>query len=262
MQSILAIPYSLTAAMVSGTAPVAGTLANLVNNRVGQVARFSDAVGTYNIDLDLGTEQSVDCIAALWSNLRATDTVIISAGTAPGDDSLLSEEVDAYYSATRETSHGTKTLYTLPDPVTARYWRIALSVNTSVHPDGYCELSRVVLAKRQCFDIDYSQIELMPDDRGMLDQSDYGEDIEDIRRISFGLRVRWRFGTQAEAMASHQLLVMRGMTKPILFAPYCSDDTDKAQDFVAFGKCRNPARTGSQTYDTWELAFEIYSDAA
>lgn len=261
MISVLAIPYDASA--ISGTAVSAGALANLASNRYGLVARWSGAVATYSVDIDLGSAKPVDVVAALWSNLRSTDVVRITAGATVGSATLYdSGEISAYYSTNKVTSAGTKSMKVLATPITARWWRISLSVRGSALPEGYLQLSRVFVGKRIVFDVDYTTLDMLDDDRGMVDRSDYGEDIEDVRRISFGWRPRWRYSTEAEMMASHRLLVMRGNTKPILFCPLQAENSADAQDLLAFGKVRSAAKTSSSVYDIWEMSFEIYSEAA
>lgn len=263
MISVLSIPHDLTSSMVTGTAVTAGSLANLVSNRVGLVARWSSAAGTKTINIDLGSAKTVGVVAALWSNLRSTDKVRIKAGTSSGGSQTYdSGEIGAWYSTVKKTSAGTKSMLVLPSPISARYWTIELIVKTSALPEGYTELSRIFLGERIEFSVDYTTIDMLDDDRGGVDRSDYGEDIEDVRRVSFGWRPRWRYGSQAEMLSAHRLLVMRGSTKPILFCPMTADIAADAQDLIAFGKLRSPARTASAVYDIWEMSFEIYSEAA
>jgi hypothetical protein len=266
MNSLLAIPYDMTVTSVPSTG--AGSSSNMASNRVGLVHRTTAPAssGAYDYVFDLGSAKSVDCLALLWCNILTTDTITITGA----DNSAISTNavtvvnaVNAYTGAAvagagaSVTSFGKKLAYTFA-ATARRYWRVRI-VSTAGNGDGY-EISRVAICQRHDFGVDYSALELLSDDRGQVEQSDYGEDIEDARRISFGWRVRWRFGSQAEMLASHQRFTMLGQTKPILFCPMPS--ATNAQDLLAFGKMRNPARTGSELYDIWDFGFEVYSEAA
>lgn len=263
MASILSIPFDLTTSMLSGTTPTGGSLANLISNRVGLVCRWpGTAGGSPRVDVDLGVSKTVDVVAGLWTNLRSTDKVRIQAGTGPGLADLYdSGEINAWYS-TKKVTGAAKSLKILPTPVSARYWRFAILPKTTDHPDGFVELSRIFLGERINFGLDYTTLDLLDDDRGIVDRSDYGEDMEDARRVSFGWRPRYRFGSQAEMLTAHRLLTMRGTTKPVLFGPMDAATTDDAMDLLAFGKLRSAAKTSSVVYDIWEMSFEIYSEAA
>jgi hypothetical protein len=262
MTSILALPRELTAAMISGTAVTAGSLANLISNKWGLVARWAGTVATYNIDIDLLAAQSIDVVGALWSNLRTTDTVRVTAGTAPGGATLYDSGTfnPHYNGSTRDTSAGTKSLHVLATPVSARYWRIAIGVVGTTLPEGYLQLSRIFLGKRLIFNVDYSGIEYVVDDRSVVDQSDYGEDVEDLRRITMGWRVKFNFGSQDEFLASQRKLAHYGIAKPVFFLPIPS--ASDAQDLMAFGPTKAPSKVQSTLYDIWEFGFDVISLAA
>lgn len=264
MNSLLGIPVATTVAMVTNgagsPAVTGGSLANLLSNRVGSVARFgTGAIGTYFIDVDLGVAKTVGIGAALWSNLRAGDTYRVTGGATLGATSVDTGAIAAPYSTLSVTALATKSLAAFTN-VAYRYWRFSFTVNTTPLPEGYLQVSRLLLAEKIDFAVDYSQLDLLDDDRGLLDRSDYGEDIEDQRRVSFGWRVRWRYGTQAEMIAVHQRFTMLGTMRPAIFCPIPA--AANAQDLLAFGKIRSGAKTGSQTYDIWEMGFDIYSEAA
>lgn len=261
MNSLLGIPNDPTATQLSSaTAITGGSLANLLSNRVGQVVRFgTGTVASNYIDIDFGAARTLSFVALLWSNLRSTDSIsVLASTTAAHSGDVLNVAISPFYSSSKVTSVGTKSVATFT-ATSARYWRVRLDCAT-VHPDGFIQASRLTMGDKIDFAVDYSQLDLLDDDRGMVDRSDYGEDIEDQRRISFGWRVRWRFGSQAEMLATHQRMVMLGNTKPIVFCPIPS--AANAQDLLAFGKLKSAAKSGSQVYDIWELSFDIYSEAA
>ena len=266
MNSLLGIAAdpAATGYSVPATFPVltAGSLANLLSNRVGQVARFgTGAIGAYNIDVDLGVARSVGIGAILWSNLRTGDTIRVTGGASVGATTVDSGTVAAPYSTSTSTSFATKSVGLIGGGnASYRYWRFTMNVNGSALPEGYLQISRLLLAEKIDFAVDYSQIDLLDDDRGQVDRSDYGEDIEDVRRVTFGWRVRWRYGSQAEMLSIHQRMTMLGNTKPILFCPIPT--ASNAQDLLAFGKLKSAAKSGSQVYDIWELSLDVYSEAA
>lgn len=272
MKSLLARPLPILGTpLVSSTG--AGSAANLLSNRVGLVHRTAAAAAAsvHDFILPVGFGANVDVVAALWSNLRATDTVAITATslddvTNPGGygSGHGTYTGSAYFSAERNTSAGTKSVfYAAPGAalfVGCTAVRVRVTVGPTPHPDGFIQISRLWVGRRLNFGVDYSQLDLVDDDRSVVEQTDYGEDIEDVRRISFGWRPRWRFGSEAEMLAQHQRLVMLGRVTPVLFCP--SPTAANAQDILAFGKLRNPAKTSSSAYDIWELAFDVISEAA
>jgi hypothetical protein len=262
MLSLLAIPAVMP--IPTGPAPVAGSLANTISNRVGLVGRFTvstTATATVSFDFDFGSPVTADFAAALWTNLRATDTITLTAGTTSGGvDVLAAQTFPGQASSALVTSQGSKAWLKLVSAVTARYWRLSITTPASGHPAGYVEISRFVIGQSVNFTVDYTTIQLLDDDRGLTEISEYGEDVEDIRRISFGWRLAWRYGSQAEMLASHQRLTLMGKTKPIFFCPLPT--VSNAQDLAAFGKMRNPSKTSSSQYDIWELGFDVFSDAA
>lgn len=262
MTSILAIPVD-TVPTISGGTVAAGSRTNMLSNRYGLVCRFTISTtlaATVDIDFDFGAAITADTIAVLWHNLRSTDSFIVTAGTTAGaSDVLAATTINGWGSTEKNTSAAAKAWKVLSTPKTARYWRIRISTASGL-PAGYAEISRVVFANRHNFAVDYSTLELVEDDRSRVEQAEYGEDVEDVRRISFGWRAKWKFGTLAEMAATHQRLVMRGRAKPIFFLPM--PDEANAQDLAAFGFMRNPAKTASSAYDLWELAFDVISQAA
>lgn len=264
MQSILAIPASQSPTITTGASVLAGSTANLKSNRMGLVGRFAvstTVASTVDLDFDFGEAVTADVIGVLWHNLRATDSIVVSASNvaAGNTDRLAATTFSAWSSAEKNTSAGAKAWRVLSEAVSARYWRVRLSLPTG-YATGYAEVARVFIGRRQVFEVDYSALELVDDDRSVLETTDYGEDVEDVRRISFGWRARWRFGSQAEFLANHQRLVLLGKTKPIFFVPI--PDATNAQDLAAFGFMKNPAKASSQKYDIWEMGFDVISLAA
>ena len=278
MNSLLARPAAIFA--IAGPVPGAGSLANLLSNRTGLVFRTSAAAANSVHDFFLQTSaiggailDTIDAVAVLWSNLRPEDTISVTGTNLDAWNDTSSYGFAHYptetkgawaFSATRATSSGTKSVHTgvsfgIPG-TPMRGIRVRITVGPTAHPSGYIQIGRLWLGKKLDFAVDYSSLELVEDDRSLVEQSDYGEDMEDVRRISFGWRVRWQFGSEAEMIAQHQRLVMLGKATPILFCPMPT--ASNAQDLLAFGKMRNPAKTASSAYDIWELGFDVFSEAA
>jgi hypothetical protein len=159
-------PYSV--AFSGGAWSVASPLTNLVDRRLARVARSSSAlVASTTFDVDLGAARYVRVLAIPKHNLSLAATIKITASdhadlSAPLYDPAADDVFPVIYPAgvlpfghpsyvtgrltQEEWAGGYSVGYThvLAPPVSARYWRVAIS--DTANAAGYVELARLVLA--------------------------------------------------------------------------------------------------------------------
>lgn len=240
---------------------------NTNNNDYGRVGRTNRASqgDVAFVTLDLGWQNSVDVIAVLWHNLRATDTVQIQA--VANENEFVSGPF--LFQATRyAVTGGTRRDYAIPGkmlvvlgaPVSARYWRIILRTEGSNNPNGFMQASRIFVGKAATFAVGAQKATIGAKDMNTSITTEVGEtrSQEDpllIRPVA-ALGFDYAKQTEMEEVLGAYTLSL-GVSRPMLICPDLS--SSYLQDSIVFGRPEQVISHESTVYDVWSFEAVVTS---
>ena len=181
---------------------------------------------------------SVNTIAILHSNQRATDTVRVRAAgtiaallTAPVYDS---GPIPAY-EGLKFDPYTTKTIIDLGQSVQSLFWRFDFA--SPDHPDGQVKAARIIMGER--FEvpsgIDYNWEKLVINDSPITTGPNY----EDVDEYPSRPGVKAMLGGMDEQTYNRfdAFMMKVGTAKPVLFAPE-PDNLDTVQHWTVYGRLK------------------------
>lgn len=233
-----------TAAAEEANAPTA----NLLNDEPGMMWRST----TLSTAFVVQTAGSVDCVALLYSNLRATDTVRVRAANSAAactSAPLYDSTATVAFSGTKANPFRTKTIFELPSVVAYTHWRFDI-VGTS-HPAGYIEASRVIVGKRYdtTKDMNYS-CEQTVTDTGVLYSGPGFSDADEYLKLP-GWKASFSYIPMTTWRDTLYPFFMRvGSSKPVMFVPEPAAPTTWQQE-VVYGRLQGGPSGQCLYYDGW-----------
>lgn len=252
----------VTPTLVTAAAEVAGRpTSNLLNNEPGMKWRSTTLSTGFVVSVPAGS--SIDCIALLWSNLRATDTIRVRAANSAANTTaspLYDSGNVAAFSGTKASGFSTKSIILLPTALTHTHWRV--DIVASGHPDGYVEAGKVVLGTQYntTRDMDYDCKQLMRNQSVVSEGPGY-EDVDEYVSLpgwtasfSYIPMTTWRD-------SFYPFLLRVGNRKPVLFIPEPEAPTTWQQE-VVYGRMKQDAAGECYHWDGWKTDITILGLAA
>ena len=138
---IIAQPYSLTATATSETSSMPAS--NLDKVQPSDIWRSTSLTGQ-SIAVDLGSAKAVTALALMFTNLTASASWRVQAGTTTGVTDYDAGTVTAWAGATQNTDRPHAFLDLTTSAQTYRYWKITLT--DAANPAGYFQAGRLVIA--------------------------------------------------------------------------------------------------------------------
>lgn len=248
------------------TAPAANTNApgsNLLNDVPEMTWRTTTL--TPNMVFSVPSGSSIDCVALLYSNLRATDTVRVRAANSAANTTaspLYDSGTVAAYTGTKPTGFRTKTIISLPSAVSYTHWRI--DITATGHTDGYVDAVRVVIGTKVTWSTAYMDYdcEQKTIDQSVAYQGANYTDFDEYSRLQ-GWKIPFTHIPESTWRTSFYPFLHRvGNAKPMLFVPNSSDATTWQVDAV-FGRVVTTGVPGKLLYyDGWQCELEVVSIAS
>lgn len=233
--------------------------ANALNNDYGRVAKTQGSgAGWYYLDIDLGVAQQVDVLALLWTNLRSSDTVVVSGGSSQGSaDVYNSGNLSAVTGTTkRDVLSLTKFMHTIGYTPSARWWRFSIYSNGGIN----IQISRAFVGKKAQFAIGAQKASLSAVDLNERLQTERGEEraSEDQGLIRPAASLSFSYAKEsemAEVLGAYTLGL--GTSKPMLI---CVDATAaNMQDLIVFGRPQGVVTLDSEMFDVWTFQAQVTS---
>lgn len=255
MSVILCAPLAINIVAANQQATAPGT-----NLRVDEPAMVYRSTGTTaSITAQVLDSQPWDTICLVGSNLRATDTIKITAASSQADvnsgTNLTVNQTVAAWTGTAPTN-GALSFVTLAAPVTSPFVRIDITSNGN--PAGYVQASRLVVGKRVNHDGVAMGAEQTYEDSSVVEE---GPGFTSVER--YNVRVGWKVtldGIKDAAYYGNWFPFLRSVGKSRAFVFIPDDASAYVQNQAVF--CRvssSPAKANFPGQDAGIVEFTVLS---
>lgn len=254
MTTVLLNPKPFTS--LGGNETATGPVANLRTDEPGMVWRSTNLTTVYfKVQLD-GTPW--DTFALVGSNLRATDTIRIRAGSTSaivdGSSSLTVDQTFAAWTGTAPTN-GALSFKLLGSPVTSPFVRV--DITSTSNPAGYVQAQRLVIGSRVSTDGVSIGAEQTFEDSSSVEE---GLGYTTVDR--YGVRVGWKVTLEGISDALYYgnwypFLRDVGRSKAFVFIP--DDSLPYVQTQAVFGRIISNAKGTSPVADYNNVELSILS---
>lgn len=213
---ILATPILSDAATITGSEALGDmTIGNLQKRSLKRKYR-TDELSSAEINIDLGSEKEINCIALIAHNASASGTVTVRAGDTEAVNDYTSGNL-ALISGADVGHEKNLFLLFLETSQTYRYWQ--LEIADASNPDGFFEAGRIYLANafQPSTNMDYGE------GQGFIDNSRVtrtisGEPIPTIRNPYGYAAFSLSFGSESEMYgALYDIDRLRGTSRDVLY---------------------------------------------
>lgn len=244
--------FGVLAANEAATAPAR----NANQDTPGMVWRSANLTTVYaKVQLD-GT--AWDTIALVGTNLRATDTIRVRAGTTAtivdGTTSLTVDQTFAAWTGSAPTN-GALSFKLLTAPVTSAFVRI--DITSTSNPDGYVQVGRIVLGKRVTTDGVGVSSEQTFEDMSSIEEGPGYTTVDE-----YGVRIGWKVTLDGIKDADYNnnwfpFLRAVGRKKAFVFIP--DDSVAYVQTQAIFGRITSTAKGTSPVADYNNVELSLLS---
>jgi hypothetical protein len=256
MAVILVAPNSFN--IVSASERTTAPATNLRLDEPAMVWRSASATGVTFIAQPVNGE-AFDTICLVGSNLRASDTIKVTAGATLADvnngTNLTFNQTKAAWTGT-EPTNGALSFFTLPAPITSPFVRI--DITSTGNPAGYVQASRLVIGKRVNHDGVSMGAEQTYEDSSVVEE---GPGYTSVDR--YNVRVGWKVtldGIKDAAYYGNWFPFLRSVGKSRAFVFVPDDTSPYVQNQAVF--CRvnsSPAKASFPGQDAGIVEFTVLS---
>lgn len=238
MSAIFCLPLKFTVGANNGWLGIA-PVSNLNIDEKGLVARSTGNTASFTVNL--GSSQTIDTVALIGSNLPASATVTITAGSYNG--------TVAAYSGDKDSDTTTKTIVQF-SPVTTS------TVTISITSNAVIQIQRLVIGKRvETEGIDQGCSQSF-EDQSVIEKSNGHTTIEQYDVLtSWKAKMSWLTDSQWRSQF-FTLFRRAGQSRAVLFVP-TADDPSTFQHEAVFGRFESVAKGDYNNHNNWVAEFTI-----